>query len=164
MEKEDAVNQIHEVDTTLTQDVLYPAHAPRGPGSAEFEQNKRQLIDGDKHGCWICGATEKLEAHHIFEWSLFDDLDPKLMQNVLEILDFYGYSAKMTNPLLTPDDIRNLLILCELHHRGSDNGVHAITFPIWVAFKALKPGVSITKQVQVAQTAEKLKLIHLSSN
>lgn len=164
MENEDAVNQIHEVDTTLTQDVIYPAHAPRGPGSAEFEKNRRQLIDGDKHGCWICNTTENLEAHHIFEWSLFDDLDPKLMQNVLAILDFYDYSAKMTNPLLSPDDIRNLLILCETHHRGFDNGIHSLTFPVWCCLKVLKPGVEITKKVQIAQRIEKLRTVYPNSN
>lgn len=149
------VNEDHEVTKTLHEDVIYPAHEKRTESSL-FRENKEYLVAKLDTPCFICGSKENREVHHIFEWSTFPALDPKKMQNVLKIFDFYGYSKDDPHsPITSPDDKRNLVVLCELHHRGEDNGVHAITFPIWIALSALKPGVSLTKQIKVIQEADK---------
>ncbi len=139
-----SVEQPHVLRDDVEQVIIVPGHEPRGPGSPEFEKNRSHLIHECGYGCWTCGAKEDLEAHHIFEWSMWPDVDPAKMQAVLKLLDFYGFSAKDSSPISTPDDIRNLLILCSKHHRGKDNGIHTLTFPIWLVLKVLKDGIDIT--------------------
>lgn len=51
-------------------------------------------------------------------------------------------------PVESPDDIRNLLVLCETHHRGVDTGVHKLTFPIWLPQRAAQQGQEITEPVK----------------
>jgi hypothetical protein len=80
--------------------------------------------------------------------------------DTLHIFDPYGYTHKMGDiPIDSPDDIRNLMVLCgrcEIdgvsvpggHHRGVNAGVHDLTFPTWIAQRAVKAGTSITKAIQ----------------
>lgn len=51
-------------------------------------------------------------------------------------------------PIESPDDIRNLVVLCETHHRGVNKGVHDLTMPIWFPQRAVKAGVEITKAIE----------------
>lgn len=135
----------HEQDETLHQIVLYPEHAQRTE-SEEFRRNKHELVHGRDEPCWISGSREKREVHHFFEWSLWNSLDPVKVLEVLKMLNPYGYpEADYEKPIESPDDIRNLVVLSEEYHRGPYKGVHMITFPIWIAQKAVKDGVQITE-------------------
>ncbi len=136
----------HSQDETLRQDVLYPEHVQRTE-SAEFARNKHQLIHKLNLGCWICGSREKREVHHyICEWALWEDVDPAKALRTAHAIDPYGFAAHdPEKPIESPDDIRNLMVLCETHHRAPFFGVHTITFPIWVSQREVKPGVQITQ-------------------
>ncbi len=139
---------MHEEDRTIHEYIEYPDHAKRTE-SEMFRANKRRLVQQLDIGCWICGGKDKREVHHIHEWSLWDALDQTKVLNSLHAFDPYGYTHTAGDkPIESPDDIRNLVVLCELHHRGIDAGVHDLTMPIWFPQRSVKDGVSITKAVQ----------------
>jgi hypothetical protein len=151
--------EAHEQKHTLIEFVEYGEHADRTT-SAEFRHNSRILVRQLDLPCWICGSRDHREVHHIHEWSLWNSLDPEKVLDTLHVFDPYGFTHKIgEQPILTPDDIRNLLVLCGHcdiagigvpggHHRGIDAGAHDLTFPIWVAQRAVKPGLSITRAIQ----------------
>lgn len=135
----------HEQTKTISEHIYYPKHGPR-KASVLYRHNHHMLVHHLKECCWICGTRKKLEVHHWHEWSLFNDLDPKHVWSTLLELDFYGFSRRMAHePVTSPDDIRNLVVLCVDHHRHREMGIHDLTFPIWIAQRAAKPGTSITE-------------------
>ena len=121
----------HEEKITLTEVLEIPSHTQRGSESAEFIRNVKR-IKADGHGsCFICGATENLQAHHIAERSEWPNVDPVKLKAFLLIFDAYDYSKALANePIDSPDDIRNLLILRrEVSHREVyRNPPHAFSF------------------------------------
>ena len=156
----------HGEKHTITELIKYPDHELRTE-SAQFRKNKRLMVRQLDLPCWVCQSRDHREVHHIHEWSLWAALDPERVLDTLHVFDPYGYTHEIGDkPIESPDDIRNLLVLCghcEIdgvsvpggHHRGSDAGVHALTFPIWVAQRAVKPGLSITQGIQHAKEADK---------
>jgi 5-methylcytosine-specific restriction endonuclease McrA len=133
----------HEITRTLTEAEIIPEHERRTE-SEEFRRN-RALLLRQGHRCWICGDDQDLEAHHIFEWSLWNALDPQKALETLRAFDPYGFTEHDPDrPLQSPDDIRNLLILCRRHHLGREAGIHEITFPVWLPQRATKPGAEVT--------------------
>jgi len=121
--------QAHQQETTLIEKIYYPTHPQRGAESAEFEQNKKEMIaSGD--ACWICGGTAEstgapLEGHHYnFEWALANSIDiNKLKKNFPDAVDVPTFL----------DSKENLLILCAKHHRSNLYGIHMVTMPAWIA-------------------------------
>ncbi len=154
---------------TLTEEVLVADHPPR-KASAEFERNRVLLLVQNGKRCWICDQPGQpgapLEVHHLHEWSLWPSLDPAKVLQTLHCFDPYGYTEKLGDaPIDSPDDIRNLLVLCASceiegkaiaggHHRGVDAGVHAVTWPIWLAQRAVRAGVSVTEALTSAKAAD----------
>ena len=159
----------HLDKTSFTQEVLVPDHPPR-KASAEFERNRVVLLVKKGVGCWICGSTgtkaAPLEVHHLHEWSLWGALDPDKVLQTLHCFDPYGFTEQAgEKPIESPDDIRNLLVLCSScdlegrpvaggHHRGLDCGVHALTWPVWLPQRAVKAGVSLTEALGAAKAAD----------
>lgn len=131
---------------TVEEDIYYPEHEPR-KASSLYRHNHALLVHHLKEGCWICGTREKLETHHWHEWAEWQDLDPAKVRAALLQLDFYGFSRRMADePVVSPDDVRNLVVLCADHHRHREKGVHDLTFPIWLAQRAVLPGRFITEE------------------
>lgn len=131
----------HVIRRRLTECVITPEHVHREE-SAELRRNKARLREDGHWRCWLCGATEALQVHHFaVEWSLWPDADPEKVQQFVETFDPYGYGRLLRNrPLGSPDDIRNLLVLCQACHIGKGTGVHAITMPIWLIQGLAKSG------------------------
>jgi hypothetical protein len=140
------VTAAHEQHETLHQDVLYPEHVQRTE-SEEFRRNKHHLVHELQLGCWICAGRTQLEVHHFAcEWALWEDADPAKVLKTTRLIDPYGFTALNPNaPIASPDDARNLMVLCEKHHRAPYFGVHTITMPIWIAQKVAKDGVEIIR-------------------
>lgn len=161
-----SVENTHEEAHTVHEVVEFPGHEARTE-SSEFRKNKRILVKQLDLPCWICGSRDAREVHHLHEWSLWPALDPEKVLDTLHVFDPYGYTHKMgEQPIESPDDIRNLLVLCghhEIngvpvpggHHRGVDLGVHDLTMPTWLALKSVKPGIEITKAIGHAQAEDK---------
>jgi hypothetical protein len=100
-------------------------------------------------------------------------MEPRRVTAILEVLEFYeeGYLAKSakkaalqkryadaveSGPLCTPDDVRNLVVLCQQHHRDKGVGIHMISFPVWIGMAALKKGGTLTRG-ELARTAAHLR-------
>lgn len=151
---------------TLREMYWIPHHDKRRV-SSRFRKNKKFLRDHLELPCWICAKhgskRNPLEVHHIFEWSLWNAIDPMKAVFILDCLEFYDETyigsangrrdeliEKLENlkgkPLQTPDDIRNLIVLCQEHHRLKYSGIHMISFPIWLALGVLKPGFRMIRR------------------
>lgn len=152
----------HDQVETFREDVIYPEHAQRTE-SPLFAQNKRTLVQKLNTPCFVCGSSDKREVHHfIVEWAMWDEADPQKVLDVAHHFDIYGYAAQLGDkPIESPDDIRNLMVLCGEHsidgqvvagghHRGVDCGIHRLTFPTWIGQKIAKAGVTITKALKAA--------------
>lgn len=138
---------MHEEDRTIHEFIEYPDHEKRTE-SQLFRSNKRKLVKQLGVRCWVCASDEKLEVHHIHEWSLWEALDQEKVLDTLHAFDPYGYThTGGDKPIESPDDIRNLVVLCEPCHRGVNKGVHELTMPIFLPRRSVKKGLSITKAI-----------------
>ncbi len=157
---------MHPYQRTLNIHIMFPDHAPR-ISSGEHRSVRKQLIVKEKRPCYICGRTmddfmahiqrkrpslgkqsvrtqaiECLEIHHLYaEYSQYLNLDPELIAADHPIFADYNHG-----PYQAVDDIAGSLVLCALHHRGSDSpgraleeGIHAADFATWLQQKYLKP-------------------------
>lgn len=151
---------------TLKERYWIPQHDKRRT-SKKFKKNKQFLRDDVKLACWVCGKKQSkqrpLEVHHIFEWAMWNALDRKRVTRILKVLEFYedGYKATAgnrsrldkaldkawkTGDLRSPDDIRNLVVLCQEHHRLRFTGTHMISFPIWMCLAAVSKDFRIIRK------------------
>lgn len=147
------VVQAHVEKNTITEYINYPTHAERSD-SAEYKGNRRRLIQLLNLPCCVCDMLglsklpkESLEAHHfVIQWALWEHADPSKIQRVFDsgFIDFYGYSKKLHGTQVkSPDDIRNLVVLCASHHRGNGVGIHETSAPIWFSQLVAKNGIEV---------------------
>ncbi|MFC4526401.1 hypothetical protein ISN76_12985 [Dyella halodurans] len=130
----------HVESRTLKDFVVDPDHDQRTE-SPEFRHTKKRLHDDGHMQCWVCGSLDKLQVHHLFcEYMFANVVDYDNLKAMAEEWDVYGYGRLLKKqPVLTPDDIRNMMVLCQTHHTGVSRGIHDITFPTWISQKmALK--------------------------
>ena len=128
---------------------VIPGYEPRNE-THEFLVAKKKLEE-DGHGCcYICGATKDIQTHHYgIEWALWNDCDPKKLKEFLLSWDIYGYSHAMQDQgIYSPDDIRNLMNLCEKHHINKFSGIHLMTFPLWISQKVTRDGDNPVDQAE----------------
>lgn len=151
------MTEAHEIVRHLTEVVITPEHAERTE-SMEFRRSKERLKADGHYKCWICGATEDLQVHHMAEWMFANIVDYDKLKAFAEEWDIYGYGRLLKNkPLTTVDDIRCLIVLCQQHHTGVDHanrnsgtGIHSLTFPAWLIQKLAK-----TDEDPIPQDGEK---------
>jgi hypothetical protein len=136
----------HEQTETLHIDVEYPAHPPRTE-SPEFSANKRQLVQKLKTPCFSCGGMDKREVHHfLIEWAEADWADWDKVLEKAHHFDIYGFAGQLGDkPMTTPDDIRNLMVICATCHRGAGTGIHLVPFPNWISQVVAKKGITVLK-------------------
>lgn len=137
----DDIVDTHKITRQLLETVIIPEHKERKE-SKEFRQSKKRLKKDGHYKCWVCGTEENIEVHHLgCEWSLGNVCDFDKLKLFCEEWDIYGYGKLLKNKSIeSPDDIRNLMVLCNEHHQGNSkdgvaNGIHNITFPIWIIQK-----------------------------
>lgn len=139
-----AVTQDHEQKETLVVDVIVPGHEPRAT-TPLFEHTRKLLIAREGARCFVCGRDERgsghpLEAHHHpIEWSLAPMIDWSVgapIRLAFPSFDWTAFDAD-TSPeriyRFVDDMTVNGLLLCKDHHTGSDQGIHALPHPLWVA-------------------------------
>lgn len=128
----------HEQHHRLDETVWYPPH-PKRTESPLFHHNKK-LIHEEDRPCFICGARRsegaEIEVHHTLEWAFEAGLDMDKVARDFGVDDI--------------EDIRMLMTLCKKHHRGHGTGIHNISYPVWIAQKYAKPGVSFTQHEMLA--------------
>ncbi len=146
---EDQETPAHEQRETITIDVEYPEHAQRTE-SAEFSQNKRTLVHKLNTPCFCCEGLENREVHHwCIEWAEWENADPTKVLRKMHQMDIYGYAALYGDkPVESPDDIRNLVVICAKCHRGKGTGIHLVPFPNWISQVVAKKGVTVLKALR----------------
>lgn len=147
----------HEQTNTVKEYVVWPKHEPREE-SKLYKANKEKLIDEMNLPCFKCAMkawpdkpppssyTNREVHHYVVEREAWNAVDPKKVQYLFDngFFDPYGFSAKMRGqPVESPDDIRNLVVLCEQHHRHAHVGIHHSTAPNWLSDMVAKNGVDI---------------------
>ncbi len=143
-----------------------PAH-PQRKETEKFRANREKLIK-EVGKCWLCQfhphpqGDGPLEAHHMVEWSEWNDVDPERVTKMVSLVKANPYSGQAVND---PDDIANLMLLHETCHIGKPgkhamSGIHFTPMPIWLAQGAAKHGVSITKDVH--HLLKKLGSLHFT--
>lgn len=161
---------------TFEEKYWIPAHNARRESSL-FRKNKKFIRDECGAPCWVCGGKKDLEVHHVFEWSFWNALDPKKVTNILNAIEFYDedYVAAAVDPeklrayladlsktkkfLDTPDDARNLVVLCREHHRLKYSGIHTVSFPLWLAVSAVPTGGGVLTREQLLLAVERVAKI-----
>lgn len=154
----------HEQTERAEEYVMFPEHVQRSE-SPLFTNNKHMLVKEMKLPCFKCNlkhagnppqeAFEHLEVHHwLVEWASFNAIEPQRAQQLLDsgFFDPYGFAAKMKGqPFESPDDLRNLVVLCAKHHRDPHVGIHHATMPEWLSDLLTKEGqnVLLTKEEYV---------------
>ncbi|MGH7743615.1 MAG: hypothetical protein ACREQ5_02165 [Candidatus Dormibacteria bacterium] len=155
----------HEVVRHLTEEVMYPEHAPR-KASAEYRKVHKHLVDTLDEPCWVCGVrkstlydpghnpygAKQIETHHYYvEWALANAIDPA------KILAAFPEMKEATDPALRAwlDSENQMLILCDVHHRSGHFGIHSITYPVWVAQKYFRDGWDLVSGDHPEAGAEK---------
>jgi len=127
----------HSLDHTLHEVAWYPEHDPR-KASSEYRRTHKHLVVTLDTPCWICGTRHSqggaMETHHSeLEWAAekaFED-DGQMLAKL--VADFNAKIAASTPNALREflDSEGNMLVLCSLHHRGPQTGIHSITYPVW---------------------------------
>lgn len=138
----------HEITRTLHEDDYLPGHGERE--AALFEKSRHQLVVIEKRACWLCGATEHLQAHHSpIEFARANDADfspgSKIRQDKPDF-DWAAFDAAGGDPTLFIDSTHNLIILCEPCHIGENRGIHNKTHPNWVFRRYAKANIILTPE------------------
>jgi len=115
---------------TLDENVAYPPHEPR-KASAIYVKTHHHLVYELDAPCWTCGIRHSdggaLETHHFhFEWASINGLDLGLVTKDWPALTDRKALADWVDGEL------NMLVLCAIHHRAQNEGIHEITYPAWL--------------------------------
>lgn len=134
----------HKDTSILKESVIIPQHGERKE-SALFRNSKKKLREDGHYKCWVCDKTENLEVHHFLcSWAMQNICDYDKLKELTISFDLYGYGKKHADrPLISVDDIRNLVVLCRYHHKETYTGIHNITFPTWILQKVGKDNVEV---------------------
>ncbi len=139
---------------TLKDWVVDPDHADRTT-SAEFRASVERLKEDGHYKCYICGGTDSLQVHHrALEYMFTNVGDLSKVKDFCEEWDLYGYGRLLKErPMLSKDDIRNQMVLCQKHHTGVDHedggsgtGIHEMTFSSWIIQKLCLDGADPVPQ------------------
>ena len=152
-----SVLDTHEEKETLTVDVMLPGHEPRVT-TPLFVKTKALLVKREGGRCAVCQRTAEeagapLESHHhpierslanLIDWSRFkaDCLAGK-WGPFARGFDWAGFDP--ADPYTFVDDQTvNGLLLCAAHHRGKDEGIHAMPYPLFLGQIYGKDGYQFT--------------------
>ncbi len=141
------MSDAHIQKRTLVEAAAYPPHGPRAsdPHYAIFHAARTHLIDVLGVGCWLGGATKaqivaglptthrcygavQLEAHHeVAEFAGLTEID------WAKVADDFPQAGITSDEdfLRFAESEGGLSIICDLHHRHAQRGIHAITYPVW---------------------------------
>lgn len=154
------VTDTHEEKETLTVDVLLPGHEARTT-TALFTRTRKQLEEREGGRCAVCQRTHEeagapLESHHhpverslanMIDWERFAvDAKAGKWGPHAQAFDWDAFlSAQPFDPLTFVDDQTvNGLLLCADHHRGKDEGIHYMPYPLFLAQMYGKDGYQFT--------------------
>lgn len=144
----------HVENRTLHEAQLIPKHDDR-EDSLAYRQTHDHLVHDLRLGCVVCGVrfvdlndqeknpfvATQIETHHrMIEWSLSNAVDvDRFNERVLPGLlrrspDRELYQRPLARAELLKwidSDADNMWVLCDVHHRHLQVGIHMVSGPIW---------------------------------
>lgn len=170
------VDKIHEVSRMLHENVFYPPHSPRTE-SSEYAKIHKHLTHELDLPCLTCGVrnstlndpvanwagAKDIETHHhIIEYSLANAIDlNKFNERIvarLRVGQPEKYAKDFTEQQMLDwidHDPDNLWVLCDVHHRHLEVGIHSVTYPIWGPQDLIKDGFEYTPTETVGTNTKK---------
>lgn len=153
---------VHETDEAVAAVEMTPPHPPRTETPA-YRAAHNFLINKKNTGCRVCGVTKRtlkvaaknpagatqLESHHYpIERSLMDACDPlKVHRDFPQVHDRATLAAFV-------DSIPNLIVLCDVHHRGVESGIHHLLVQDWAILPYLLDGYQVAARTADAAAVE----------
>jgi hypothetical protein len=156
-----ATAAVHETQESMATVTMTPPHPPREE-TPEYKAAHDFLIHQKKAACEVCGVTidtlgdpkanpfgaTAMESHHFpIERSLVDACDPAKVH-----ADFPVVYDRRTL-IVFVDSPANLKVLCDVHHRSPEHGIHHLTHADWTVQKYLYEGYLIAALVKDAAAA-----------
>jgi hypothetical protein len=145
---------IHGKIGNLKEGQFYPAHDKRTE-SPDYKKVHNDLVKTKDLPCLVCGVrnstlknkaknphgAKQLETHHhVVEWALANAIDAdKFNNSIRPNLAAKHKDNAMYQRAMSPKEIHdwvdhspdNLWVLCDIHHRHTFVGIHAVTYPNW---------------------------------
>ena len=164
----------HWVKRTVTEEVLYPGHAPRKETKEYKAIHKKFVYDMDLP-CLVCGVrastlkdpkinrfgSKNMQTHHrMVEYAFAQGVDlDKFNNSIVPTMASHHPTDKQYKKPFTQQQMldwvdhspHNLWVLCDVHHIGKNSGIHELTYPIWSAQDLLKPEFQANIKVNVKE-------------
>lgn len=145
------ISEVHETSETVAAVELTPPHPPR-EDTPEYEQTHKLLVFDKDTPCKVCGVkhstigdsaankagSKALETHHFpCERSLLFALDWRKVHNDFpEVYNQHSLEVWIDSP-------RNMLVLCDVHHRGVETGIHHLLTQDFAVLPYLREGYKV---------------------
>ena len=152
---------VHETVESVASVEMTPPHPPRVE-TPEYARAHKFLINQKNAPCAVCGVTKRtlrnpaknpahatqLETHHYpIERSLMDACDPVKVHRVYpQVYDRATLAAFVDSPA-------NLIVLCDVHHRGVETGIHHLLVQDWAILPFLLDGYRVVAEAKDAAAA-----------
>lgn len=158
----DELKRVHETREEVAAVEMTPPHPPR-EDTPEYLKTHRFLVETKDSPCEVCGVRKStlrdaaanpcgataIETHHYpIERSLMDACDPlKVHAQFPEVYD---------QPTLERfvDSVRNMKVLCSVHHRDPELGIHHLLAQDFAVLPFLRDGYRIAARAEDAATVE----------
>ncbi len=145
------LQHVHITPLSVASEELSPPHPPRVE-TPEYAKAHHFLIYTKNAPCQVCGVTRRtlknarrnpfgakqLETHHAkVERSLADACDwRKVHEDYPSVYDQESFLRWVDSP-------ENLIVVCDVHHRSVERGIHHLTVSDWNVQKYLRDGYII---------------------
>jgi hypothetical protein len=156
------IDHVHETTLAVETVELTPPHAERRETETYRKSHHFLVVERDSP-CLVCGvrnstlsdpaknpfSAKALESHHYpVEWSLAHACDPrKVHEKFPQVIDRATLEAFIDSP-------PNLLILCDLHHRSMQSGIHHLLAQDFAILPFLIDGYIVVSDKTNATQAE----------
>jgi hypothetical protein len=169
----DILKHVHKTAESLATVELTPPHPPRET-TPEYAKAHHFLVHEKKAPCEVCGVTIdtlsdparnpfgaiQIETHHWpIERSLAAACDPMKVHR--DFPQVYDQASLMT----FVDSPANLKVLCDIHHRSVERGIHHLLMQDWAVLPYLLDGydVAATPEDAVALEAKDEQIVSHSA-
>jgi hypothetical protein len=150
------LTQVHITHEAIASEELSPPHPPRAETPLYRRTHHRLVVEEDRP-CAVCGVRQstlsdpaqnpyqatQLETHHYpIERSLLEACDWKKVAKAFPEVTSQEALEEWV------DSEQNMLILCDVHHRSLEHGIHHLLVADWAVLPFLIDGyqVAATKQ------------------
>lgn len=153
---------VHETTEAVATLEMTPPHPPR-VSTPEYARAHKFLINQKNAPCVRCGVTKRslkntaknpfgatqLETHHYpIARSLMDACDPvKVHRDFPQVYDRLTLAAFVDSPA-------NLIVLCDVHHRSVEHGIHHQLVQDWAVGPYLLDGYIVATTAKDAAQVE----------